>query len=71
MLMPVMDGAKFLEEIARQKIPHPPVMMLTANIQEPVRESLLKLGAVDVMAKPFKADQLRAAIDKFSVKKAG
>jgi OmpR family response regulator RpaB len=70
MLMPVMDGAQFLAELKKQAIKHPPVMMLTANIQEPVKQSLLALGAVEIMAKPFQADLLTAAVAKYSAVKA-
>ena len=70
MLMPVMDGAQFLVELKKQSLKHPPIMMLTANIQDPVKESLLALGAVEVMAKPFQAESLKAAVTKHSAVKA-
>ncbi|HLZ65902.1 MAG TPA: response regulator [Aliidongia sp.] len=65
-MMPGMDGPTTLEEIRRLPLsPQPPIIFMTAKVQPQERQRYLRLGAVEVIAKPFDpvslADQLRAA----------
>lgn len=53
-MMPFMDGPTALQEI--RKIPslvNTPVIFMTAKIQHDELESYKKMGAIDVIAKPF------------------
>lgn len=53
LLMPVMDGYAFLENIKKEKITIP-VLVLTSDIQDKTREKALALGAIDLINKPPK-----------------
>jgi two-component system chemotaxis response regulator CheY len=61
MLMPGMDGHKFLLALRNSNI-QIPVIILTADVQEKTRTDCLGLGAVDVLHKPPRADSLLAVI---------
>jgi CheY-like chemotaxis protein len=63
LLMPEMDGIGFLKSIKKEGIPIP-VLILTSDIQEKTRERMLELGAVDVLHKPPKYDDV---IEKLQV----
>lgn len=63
MLMPEMDGQKFLMALKGMNS-RIPVIMLTADAQEKTRSICLELGAVDVLYKPPAAEILLAAVDK-------
>jgi len=61
LLMPDMDGFAVLEVLrGRGKIP--PVLVISADIQDTTRERVLQLGAVGLINKPPKRDQLLSAI---------
>lgn len=63
LLMPIMSGIAFLEkskEMKNQK----PIIVMTADIQSSTKEVCLNLGAVDVLNKPPKIEQLKEAIEK-------
>jgi len=62
-LMPEMDGPKFLMALRNLHIDIP-VIILTADIQEKTREICLELGAAEVLHKPPREADLLAAIDK-------
>jgi DNA-binding response OmpR family regulator len=57
LLMPVMDGYGFLENIKKEGITVP-VLVLTSDIQEKTRKRTLELGAVDLINKPPKYDEV-------------
>jgi CheY-like chemotaxis protein len=62
LLMPEMDGFAVLEAMKgmRRK---PPVLVISADIQDTTRERVLKLGAVGLINKPPKKDQLLSALN--------
>ena len=62
MLMPGMDGHKFLLAVRNSNI-KVPVIILTADVQEKTRTDCLDLGAVAVLHKPPRADTLLASIE--------
>jgi DNA-binding NtrC family response regulator len=60
--MPRMDGLKFLE-IAQQRCPGVPVIMITGyGTQDTIQEAISK-GAFDYIAKPFSLDALRSTVN--------
>lgn len=60
--MPGMDGLRFLE-IAQQKSPNTPVIMITGyGTADTAREAKAK-GAFDYLAKPFSLETLRASVN--------
>lgn len=62
LLMPVMDGFEVLKELAEKGI-RIPVVVLTADIQETVRQKCMKMGAVYFLNKPPKEEELRVAVE--------
>lgn len=62
-LMPEMGGVEFLA-IMRQQELKIPTIVITADIQETTRIQCLKLGAITVMHKLVKPDELRQWIKK-------
>jgi two-component system OmpR family response regulator len=65
-MMPDMDGPTTLAELRKLPLaPHPPIIFMTAKVQPQETQRYLRLGAIEVIAKPFDpitlADQLRAA----------
>ena len=61
MLMPIMDGVQVLEQLESQGVTLP-VIVLTADVQEWLRERCLELGVTSFLNKPVKQDQLREAL---------
>ncbi len=61
LVMPVMDGFGFLEEMQKRGI-HLPVVVLTADIQKTTRARCEELGVQAVMTKPVNLLELRAAV---------
>ena len=59
--MPDMDGLAFQKELAARKLPIP-VVLLTGHATVPVAVQAVKAGALDVIQKPFKDEQLIAAV---------
>ena len=60
--MPRMDGLQFLE-IAQQRCPGVPVIMITGyGTQDTIQEAIAK-GAFDYIAKPFSLDALRSTVN--------
>ncbi len=62
MLMPEMDGHKFLIALRAMKS-EVPVIILTADTQEKTRELCLELGALDVLHKPAAPESLFKAVE--------
>ena len=63
MLMPVMDGQKFLLALRSRNI-RVPVIILTADMQETTRDYCLELGAVEILHKPPSPEILLSAVVK-------
>jgi DNA-binding response OmpR family regulator len=61
-MMPKMSGLEVLEEMRREKI-LVPVLLLTAKAEVENRVEGLNLGADDYMAKPFSMDELLARVN--------
>ncbi len=61
--MPEMNGLEFLAEMNNRKLSIPTIV-ITADIQEATRKECLELGAAAFLNKPFKPDQLQAAVEK-------
>ncbi len=61
LMMPVMDGTDVLACIEREGIAVPTIVM-TADIQESTRRQCNELGAVAILNKPPKKDELRQAV---------
>ncbi len=65
-LMPEMDGYKFLESLRQEGITTP-VIVITADIQETTRKKVMSLGAFAVTSKPPKfselLDQIKSALE--------
>lgn len=66
--MPVMDGHVFLDALSQEGLKMP-VVIVTADIQEGVRQECLDQGAVDFVNKPVKDAALRAVIQKMIAQK--
>ncbi len=62
-IMPGMDGVKILGAI-RQLGAEPPVIIITADIQESVYKQCLDLGAFAVIHKPPKEDELLSRVNQ-------
>lgn len=69
LLMPEMDGYAFLENLNKQNIKIP-VVILTADIQATTKTKILQAGAVGIINKPPKYPDLLNLIDS-SIKNAG
>lgn len=64
--MPVMDGITASKRIRSDaRFDQLPIIAVTANIQPSDRESYLRAGMQDVLAKPFKLDALVKVLKKF------
>ena len=63
LVMPEVDGFEVLRTLQEQgsKIP---VIILTADIQAPVREQCMQLGAKKFLNKPFNRGQMKEALDE-------
>ena len=62
MLMPIMDGVQVLEQLESLGI-QLPVIVLTADVQDWLRDRCLELGTNTFLNKPVKQDQLRQALE--------
>lgn len=58
LLMPVMDGFDFLQEV-KKRWPTMPVIVVSADIQKPTRDRCLDLGAAEILPKPPKPEDVR------------
>ena len=64
LLMPVLDGFGLLEAVKTKGI-STPVLILTSDIQEKTRARALELGAVDLINKPPKYDEVVDQLKKY------
>ena len=62
MLMPVMDGVQVLEQLESQGVKLP-VIVLTADVQDWLKDRCLELGVKAFLNKPVKQDQLQQALE--------
>lgn len=66
--MPVMDGLQFVEHIKADPVfKFLPVIMLTTESQEAMREKGMELGVRAWLNKPFSMDQLLDAVSRMVV----
>jgi len=63
--MPELDGLSLIEEIKKQKI-KVPVIIVSAFGQESISDKGLKKGAVKILRKPFESKQLFDVIEKYT-----
>jgi len=67
--MPVMDGCEATREILQiekaKKLPHTPIIALTANIQKGDRERFLSIGMDDYIPKPITQHMVESAMSNF------
>lgn len=59
--MPDMSGLELLERLARSG-PLPPTVVVTGHADVPMAVQAMKLGAVDFIEKPFRADTILASV---------
>ncbi len=62
LMMPVMDGLRFMRALAQEVSDPPPVVVLSALDKHEMRRDLLAAGARDVMHKPVDLPVLLAAL---------
>ncbi len=63
LVMPEVDGFEVLRKLQEQGS-NIPVIILTADIQAPVREQCMQLGAKKFLNKPFNQSQMREALNE-------
>ena len=63
LLMPELDGFSVLETL-KARNSKVPVIVLSADIQDSIRQKCLDLGAVTMLKKPPSSSQILAAIDR-------
>jgi CheY-like chemotaxis protein len=66
LLMPNVDGVAVLTSLSG-RMSSPTVIVLTSDVQDSTKEQCLNLGASMVMNKPPDADELREAVNGFTV----
>jgi len=62
LMMPEMDGERFVHELRRLQTSHIPVLVLSARADDALRESLLEGFVQDYLTKPFSPQELRARV---------
>lgn len=62
LMMPEMDGERFVHEMRRLQTSHIPVLVLSARADGALRESLLEDFVQDYLTKPFSPQELRARV---------
>jgi len=67
LLMPEMDGYGFLENLKKQGISIP-VIIITADIQETTKKKIIKSGAIGIINKPPKYPELLELIESSTKK---
>jgi len=64
MKMPVMDGAKVLEELKEMEDFETPILILSASKEEQSKATGISLGASYYMTKPFKPPEVISRIEE-------
>ncbi len=62
LMMPQMDGERFVHELRRRQILHVPVLVLSARADGALRQTLLEDFVQDYLTKPFSPQELRARV---------
>lgn len=62
LMMPEMDGERFVHELRRQQPSPIPVLVLSARADDALRETLLEEFVQDYLTKPFSPQELRARV---------
>lgn len=57
-MMPYQNGIAFVDELKREKVPTPPILLLTAMAETEDRITGLEAGADDYLVKPFEPREL-------------
>lgn len=63
LLMPVMDGFGFLDKLREENLDIP-VLILTSDIQDKTRKAVFEKGAVDLITKPPKYEEVVGKINQ-------
>ena len=66
--MPRLDGMEFARRYRAAAARPLPIVALTANASEEVRQQCLEAGMADFLAKPVSPDQLRQTIERLAVR---
>tara|TARA_B100001059_G_scaffold26661_1_gene21461 strand:- start:6 stop:374 length:369 start_codon:yes stop_codon:yes gene_type:complete len=64
--MPEVDGIEVLEQVKANKI-ETYVLVISADIQQKMRERVAQLGAIDFIHKPINKIQLNDVLHKFGI----
>ena len=64
--MPEVDGIAVLEQVKANKI-ESYVLVISADIQQKMRERVAELGAIDFIHKPINKTQLNEVLHKFGI----
>ena len=64
--MPEVDGIAVLEQVKANKI-ETYVLVISADIQQKMRERVAQLGAIDFIHKPINKTQLNEVLHKFGI----
>jgi len=62
LMMPGMDGERFVHELRKRQASHIPVLVLSARADNELRERLLEDFVQDYLTKPFSPQELRARV---------
>jgi CheY-like chemotaxis protein len=62
MLLPKLNGIEVLQKLKEENLSIP-LVVITADTQETTKQKCLELGAITVLNKPVKADQLNEIIE--------
>ena len=63
LLMPVMDGFDFIAKLRENNAPQP-ILVMSADIQETTRQKIKDLDVFEFLNKPFKRDEMLAAVSR-------
>lgn len=64
--MPVMDGYDVLKEIRKHDLPTM-VIVVSGDVQQPARERVLALGAMDFIKKPASPESIAAILQRYGI----
>ncbi len=62
LMMPHMDGERFIHELRHRQRSHVPVLVLSARADDALRQTLLEDFVQDYLTKPFSPQELRARV---------
>ncbi len=64
-MMPKMSGTETLNKLRKRKNFHTPVIALTANVMQGIREKYLEAGFTDYLGKPIEKDKLLEVLNNY------